>query len=79
MMNPTFKVRTVKLPAPVGEVEHALIKCPRCLKGIGVNRGMLKGTESIICRGALGLTGTECGGHYYFDASTSALRFIGTV
>jgi len=79
MPSPIFNVRIVKLPAPVGSVKYALLKCPRCLKGIGVTDSMLAGLDSIICRGALGNTGTECRGHYYFHRSTSTISFVGSL
>ena len=72
-----FKVRVVKLKAPVGPVEHALIKCPRCLKGIGVTKAMLLGADSIICKGALGNTGLRCNAHFYFRSDVSVLHYIG--
>ena len=76
---PVYEVRVVKLPAPVGNVEHALVKCPRCLKGIGVTPAMLEGIDSIICRGDLGNTGMECRGHYYFNKLDSTIKFVGTI
>lgn len=78
-MNPLFPVEIVKFKDPIGPVTHALLKCPRCLRGIGITQAMLLGTESIICKGALGNTETVCNGHYYYDRSIGVLRFIGTV
>jgi len=78
MRNPRFKVELVKLSEPIDNVGHALLVCPRCLKGMGVTILMLTGKGSIICEGLLGGTYTKCKGHYYFDVNTSELEFIGT-
>jgi len=77
-MNPRFKVELVKLSEPIGNVGHALLVCPRCLKGLGVSMLMLMGKDSIICEAMLGGTYTKCKGHYYFDVNTSELEFVGT-
>jgi len=76
---PKYPVKLVTLDDPLGSVGHVLLKCPRCLRGLGVTLAMVRGTESIICKGALGETGFICNGHYYFDDITCALYFIGTV
>lgn len=78
-MNPTFPVKLVEFKNPIGNVGHALIKCPRCLRNIGVTENMLLGIDSIICKGALGDTGFICNGHYYYDKQKEILKFIGTV
>ena len=77
-MNPIYKVRVVKFDEPLGTATHALLKCPRCLRGIGITDSMLAGKDSIICKGALGETGTICNGHYYFDHKLSVIAFIGS-
>ena len=52
-MNPTFFVELVKFKNPIGNVGHALLKCPRCGTGLGVTESMLRGIDSIICQGML--------------------------
>ena len=76
--SPKFHVEVVKFKDPIGQTTHALLKCPRCLKGIGVTMAMLLGMDSIICKGAHNLTGV-CNGHYYFDVKKRTLKFMGTV
>ena len=78
-MHPTFPVKLIKLRDPVGLTTHALLKCPRCLKGLGVTKSMLAGIDSIICKGALGNTSFICNGHYYYRAKERVLEFVGTV
>ncbi len=78
-MNLTYPVRLVRFKDPVGLATHALLKCPRCLKNIGVTEDMLAGIDSIICKGALGNTGFICNGHYYYRRVKNVLEFVGTV
>jgi hypothetical protein len=77
-MHPTFLVELVKFKDPIGNVGHALLKCPRCGTGLGVTKAMIGGIDSIICEGMLGSTGFKCRGHYYYDLNTSKLTFHGT-
>jgi len=77
-MHPTFPVELVKFKEPIGNVGHALLKCPRCGTGLGVTKLMLMGADSIICEGMLGNTGFKCRGHYYYNIKTQLLKFIGT-
>ena len=79
MPHPYFPVELVKLSEPIGDTTHALMKCPRCLKGIGVTMAMLAKVDSIICKSPLGGTGFICNGHYFFDVDKGALKFVGTV
>lgn len=72
--HPTFRVRVLPVVDPVGEYTHAVVACPRCGGNIGINRGMLAGVESIICKGALGAG--VCNGHYYLREGV--LEFVGT-
>jgi len=74
-----YPVRVVKFNHPIGQVAHALLKCPRCLRGIGVTLPMLLGIDSIICKGELGKTGYVCNGHYYYERRRGVLRFVGTI
>lgn len=77
-MHPTFPVELVKFKNPIGNVGHALLKCPRCGTGLGVTEAMIRGIDSIVCNGKLGETGFKCRGHYYYSMSTSLLTFHGT-
>jgi hypothetical protein len=77
-MKPTFNVELVKFKDPIGNVGHALLKCPRCGTGLGVTEAMIRGMDSIICNGALGKTGFKCRGHYYYSMKSQLLTFHGT-
>ena len=77
---PQYPVKVVTLDEPIrGIIGHVILKCPRCLRGIGITKAMLAGSESIICKGKLGETGFTCNGHYFFDDVLCLLSFIGTV
>lgn len=78
-MNPAYHVQVKRFRDPIGPVTHAILKCPRCERNIGVTKAMLLGIDSIICKGALGRTNTICNGHFYFDKELTTLRFVGTV
>jgi len=77
-MKAMFPVDVLKIRNPYQGTTHALMSCPRCLRGMGVTLSMMMGIDSIRCKGKLGGTGTICNGHYFFDLDTSQLRFIGT-
>jgi len=78
-MNPAFPVTVKRFRDPIGSITHAICKCPRCLRNMGITKLMLEGIDSIICKGELGDTGTVCNGHYYFESAQSILRFVGTI
>lgn len=72
--HPRFPAVVRQMRDPIGDYTHVISRCPRCGGHIGINRGMLAGLESIICKGRLG-AGT-CNGHYYWRNGT--LEFVGT-
>lgn len=73
--HPKFPVRVFPMIEPVGDYTHVVMACPRCKGNIGINKGMLAGIESIICKCNLGER--ECNGHFYLRGDQ--LEFVGTV
>lgn len=75
--NPHYFVRVTTMREPIGGYAYIVKNCPRCDKNIGINKGMLLGVESIICKGRFP-DGRICNGHFYLRNGND-LEFVGTV